>query len=143
MTTFTDRENAIEAHFAVLELARFRDRLRRYKQLGLIAARHLGLHGPNAEIYAVRMAERCIAEPDDERLCRRLAIEVGALGINLSPAEISRIVAAGPEPDQPIAVPEEPKRSWVGYVMAQLMMLFGVSPTTQEAADTAASQHIH
>jgi hypothetical protein len=143
LTTFADRENAIEAHYAILELGRFHDRLHRYKGLGLMAAGHLGLHGPDAEAYAVKLAERCIAEPDDRRLSMRLAIELAAQGLYLSPNDIGRIVIAGAEPEHASLPSEEPRRSWVGFVMAQLMMLFGMSPTSREAADEAALHQVH
>lgn len=143
MTTFADREHAIEAHHAILELARFQDRLHRYKALGLTVARRLGLRGQTAEFYAARLAERCVLEPNDQRLCMRLAIELAVQGVDLSPWDIGRIVAAGAEPAHPALTSDEPGRSWVAFVMGQLLMLFGMSPSGSKLKDVAGTRRLH
>ncbi|HVN30084.1 MAG TPA: ATPase inhibitor subunit zeta, partial [Candidatus Binataceae bacterium] len=84
MTTFVDREQAIEAHYALLELAVFRDRLHRYKELGYSLAAGLDLHRIDAERLAIEVAQGCVSDPIDGNVCSRLATEMCHLGLDLS-----------------------------------------------------------
>jgi len=130
MTTFADREHAIEAHYALLELTAFRDRLHRYKDLGLRLAVRLGLRGIEAERLALELALRFAAEPIDERLCSSLAAELP--WPDFTSSDIGHVATADDMLEH-VDSALTPPRSWVEFVIAQLLMLFGMSPAELKA----------
>ncbi len=130
MTAFSDREHAIEAHFAARELATFRERARRYRRLGFRLAALLDLRGEAARRFAVQLSQQCIAEPSDENTYRRMANELGRLGFALSDDDVRHIALTGGGkigPDAPVTPP--PRRSWVEFVTTELLVLFTDKPT--------------
>jgi hypothetical protein len=125
MTSFTDREHAIEAHHALLELGAFEDRSHRFKELGFRLAARLGMHGSDAERFMAGLAELSIVEPADDELRRYLAAELARQGLSVSPAEIRRLVLPDGPSEQSALPASPPGRSWVEFVMTQLLLLFG------------------
>ncbi|MDB5392839.1 MAG: hypothetical protein JWM91_345 [Rhodospirillales bacterium] len=124
MTTFADREHAIEAHYALLELVAFRERARRHKRLGIRLAARLNLHGADGRLFAVSLSERCADEPSDESLYRRMADELGLRGLTVSDADIRHLALSGGSPGRSAFV-APPVRPWVEFVTAELLSLFG------------------
>jgi hypothetical protein len=127
VTSFTDRENAIEAHYAMLELAAFQERLHEYKALGLRVAARLGLQDSDAQQFALEFAEHIGIENDDVRA--RVIAELNRYDLHLSPAELRDLILADDTADHTReAAPS--RRSWIEYLITQLMMLFGADQTT-------------
>lgn len=127
MTTFADREHAIEAHFASLELAAFRERSRRCQTLGLKLAGALNLRGADAHEFALNVGERCIREASDETIYRVLADVLTARGVPLSAADIYQLARPTGRQDAARVVVDEPIRPWVEFVASELLSLFGWS----------------
>jgi hypothetical protein len=125
MTTFADREHAIEAHFASLELAAFRERSHRYRTLGLKLACALNLRGADAHEFAVDVGGRCIREASDDAIYRVLADALTARGVPLSAADIYQLARPGSRPDADGLVIDEPIRTWIEFVASELLSLFG------------------
>src|SRR5436305_8233116 len=65
MTTFNDRELAIEAHYAAELLAAFREQFASAKQFGFRLAEHLKVDEAEAELFAIKFAERSVVERAD------------------------------------------------------------------------------
>lgn len=125
MTTFIEREHAIEAHFASLELAAFRARSRRCQTLGLKLAGALNLRGADAHEFAANVGERCIREGSDEAIYRVLADMLTARGVKLSAADIYRLARPTGRQDAGGPVTGEPIRTWIEFVTSELLSLFG------------------
>jgi hypothetical protein len=125
MTTFADREHAIEAHFASLELAAFRERSRRCQTLGLKLAGALNLRGADAHEFALAVGERCIRERSEAAIYRILADVLTARGVPLSAADIDRLARPTGRQDADGPVIDEPTRTWIEFVTSELLSLFG------------------
>ncbi len=127
MTTFAEREHAIEAHFASLELAAFRERSRRCQTLGVKLAETLNLRDADAHEFALSVRERCIREGSDETIYRVLADMLTARGVPLSAKDIGRLAHAhaGGWQDARFPVADEPIRTWLEFVTSELLSLFG------------------
>jgi hypothetical protein len=124
MTTFADREHAIEAHYAARELAAFRERARRYRRLGFRLAALLNLHGKEARRFAVRLSEQCIGEPSDEGAYRRMAKELAGRGLGLSGTDVRGIALSGRKAVPVATIAAAPRRSWIEFVTTELLALF-------------------
>jgi hypothetical protein len=134
MTTFADREHAIEAHYAARELAAFRERSRRHRRLGYRLAALLNLHGKEARQFAVRLSQQCIGEPSDEKTYRRMASELRRLGLEVSDGDVRRTAIGGGKTDPDSPTPPQSKLSWIGFVTTELLALFTVTPGPAGAA---------
>jgi len=125
MTTFAEREHAIEAHFATLELAAFRERSRRCQTLGLKLAGALHLRGADAHEFAIGVGDRCIREASDEAIYRIMADVLTARGVQLSAADIDQLARPISRRDTGGPVIDEPIRTWIEFVTSELLSLFG------------------
>ena len=123
MTTFTDREHAIEAHYAAVELSAFRDHLHRCKELGLTLAARANLQGDAAREFALKLAERCAGEASRENVYRYGAEALAERGVKLSEDEIRGLIPAGGAVLAANIAPP-PGESWVAFVTHELMALF-------------------
>src|SRR5271163_1427724 len=65
MTTFTDREQALEAHYAASLLTVFREHFAAAKLVGQHIASRSGMTGPDAERFAVDFAQKYVIERAD------------------------------------------------------------------------------
>src|SRR3569833_2725424 len=65
MTTFNDRELALEAHYAAQLLATFREQFGAAKQFGFRLADYLKVDEAEAELFAIKFAERSVVERAD------------------------------------------------------------------------------
>ena len=93
MTTFDQREHAFEEKFARDEELRFRVHARRNRLLGLWAAQHLGMKGPDAEKYAEALANADVAKFHDDELVAQIAADFKAKGVAVGKDEIHRQMA--------------------------------------------------
>jgi hypothetical protein len=133
MTTFSDREHAIEAHYAALQLAVFREHFAAAKQFGFRVAAHLGISGDDAELFAIDFAEKSIVERADMRAYSE-AIEA-VLRQDLDVARQESAVAA-PDTNPPLPLVNQP---WVEFVAGQMFLLF--SPNRTEPNTALGSPH--
>jgi hypothetical protein len=124
MTTFADREHSIEAHYALLGLAAFRERAHRYRRLGIRLAGLLNLRGADARLFARKLSEHCAEEPSDESFYHSMAEELARRGLVVSDADVRRMAVSGREiGGRALAVPPV-SRSWAAFVTTELMALF-------------------
>jgi hypothetical protein len=136
MTTFADREHAIEAYYAAGELAAFRERSRRYRYLAIRLAGLSNLRGHDARQFTLWLGQQCIDAPSDDAAYRRMAAELGRLGVRLSKEDIGRIAAGGEAGWEDTAPMHE--CSWFEFVTSELLALFEVTPGAKERSDALA-----
>lgn len=84
MTTFDDRERAFENLFAHDQESAFRARARRDRELGLWAARLLGLEGGDAERYADELVALAIASGGDDAIAAKLGEDLSRRGPHMT-----------------------------------------------------------
>ena len=77
MTTFDDRENAVENKYAHDEAMKFKADARRNKLLGLWAAGLLGKSGADADAYAAEVVKADFEEAGYEDVIRKVAADLG------------------------------------------------------------------
>ena len=117
MTTFTDRELALEAHYAAQLLAMFREQFAAAKQFGFRIATHLGVDEAEAELFAIKFAERSVVERTD---MSEYADPIAALV--QQDAEAAERLAHAHDHDSPTPYANRP---WVEFVAGQMLLLFG------------------
>jgi hypothetical protein len=133
MTTFNDREQAIEAHYAALELTAFREHSAAAKQFGLRVAAYLGITGDAAVHFATVFAEKSVVERADMSAFGE-AIEA-ILREDLEAArQVPAVVAPNTTPLLPFV-----DRPWVEFVAGQMFLLF--SPNRTEPNTAAQPSH--
>jgi hypothetical protein len=130
MTTFVDREHALEAHFASLELSAFRERSRRCQRLGLKLAGILDLRGPDARLLALEVGERCVLQPSDEDIYKSIAEVLSERGVPLTATEVHQLASAKTVKTKVDPAIDLPRRSWVEFVTSELLSLFGLNRLT-------------
>jgi hypothetical protein len=133
MTTFNDREQAIEAHYATLELAVFIEHVAAAKLFGLRVAAYLGFTGDAATQFATGFAEKSIVERADMSAYGE-AIEA----VLQQDLEAARQVPAVAVPDANSLLPFV-NRPWVEFVAGQMFLLF--SPNRTEPSTAAQPSH--
>jgi hypothetical protein len=133
MTTFHDREQAIEAHYAALELAAFREHSAAAKQFGLRVAAYLRITGDAAVHFAIAFAEKSVVERAD----------MSAFGEAIEAILREDLEAArqGPAVVAPNTNPLPPfvDRPWVEFVAGQMFLLF--SPNRTESGTARETPH--
>jgi hypothetical protein len=122
MTTFSDRELAIEAHYAALELTVFREHFDAARTVGQHIASRLGMTDTKAGRFAVEFAERYVVERADMSAYDGMIAEILAL----KTGEPERRAGAGPDMNSPTPYADRP---WVEFVMGQMLLLFGADGT--------------
>jgi hypothetical protein len=133
MTTFNDRELAIEAHYAALELTAFREHSAAAKQFGLRVAAYLRITGDAAAHFATAFAEKSVVERADMSAFGE-AIEA-ILRQDLEAArQVPAVVAQDTNPLLPFV-----DRPWVEFVAGQMLLLF--SPNSTEPSRAAGTPH--
>ena len=90
MTTFDKREEAFEQQFAHDEELRFKATARRNKLLGLWAAEKLGLHGAEADSYALSVVMVDFEETGEHDVVRKIRKDFDAKGVDQSDHQIGR-----------------------------------------------------
>mgnify|MGYP001802865738 CR=1 FL=1 len=79
MSTFDDRENAIENKYAHDQEMQFKAEMRRNKLVGLWAAELMGKTGDDADAYALEVVKSDFEEAGIEDVVRKVAGDVGNL----------------------------------------------------------------
>jgi hypothetical protein len=130
MTTFTDRELALEAHYAAQLLAAFREQFAAAKRFGFRLAGYLEVDEADAELFAIKFAERSVVERAD---VGEYADAIAALMQQDAEAAERQARHAKEESATPYA-----NRPWVEFVAGQMLLLFG---TQGRAAGAATSAH--
>jgi hypothetical protein len=125
MTSFTDREHALEAHFAALQLAVFREHFDAAKTVGQHIAHRLGMTDPDAGHFAVDFAGKYVVERADMSAYDDIIAEILAL----EPEAAGKSV--GPDMASPTPYADRP---WVEFVMGQMLLLFGADRAEAGAA---------
>lgn len=88
MTSFSDKERAEEAKYALDEETQFRIAARRNRLLGGWAAEKMGLTAAEADAYAKEVIQADFEEAGDEDVIRKLLGDLTAAGVDVSEAEI-------------------------------------------------------
>jgi hypothetical protein len=92
MTTFDDRERSFEKKFAMDQELKFKAEARRNRLLGQWAAAKLGLSGSEVEDYVKAVRKADLLEKGDQDVKRKIRQDFEAKGINVSEAELSRMM---------------------------------------------------
>jgi hypothetical protein len=90
MTTFDDREQALEAMFVHDEEMKFCALARRNKLLGLWAAEKLGKEGDQAAAYAKSVVMSDFEEEGDHDVFRKIRLDFDRAGVEQSDHQIRR-----------------------------------------------------
>lgn len=90
MTTFDDRERAIEAQFARHEDLAFRVTARRNKLVAHWAAGLMELSADDADAYAKSVVQADFEEAGDEDVVRKLLSDLTAAGVAIDDAGVRR-----------------------------------------------------
>ena len=88
MTTFDDRENAFEAHFAFEEGLEFKVRARRDRLTAIWAGGRLGLVGEALDSYVREVVHADLGEPSGEELYQKVLADFGERKAALTPLEL-------------------------------------------------------
>jgi hypothetical protein len=123
VTSFADRENAIEAYFAYTALGNFNERVRRRKALLLRIAERAGLSRGDTKSFVAKLSGLCATNCRETELSAALATELAERGIVLSPATLREAAATSPETLVKTEVEPVPQ-SWAEYVAEQVFLLF-------------------
>jgi hypothetical protein len=101
MTTFDEREQAFEAHFALEQALEFKAIARRDRRVGEWAGKLMGLEGKALEDYAASIVREDLKEPGDEDVFRKLHNDLSASGIEVRDSairsEMDRLLAQARE----------------------------------------------
>jgi hypothetical protein len=92
MTTFDDRERSFEKKFAMDQELKFKAEARRNRLLGQWAAAKLGLSGSDVEDYVKAVRKADLLEKGDQDVKRKLRQDFEAKGLNVSEAELNRVM---------------------------------------------------
>jgi hypothetical protein len=88
MTTFNEREQAFEAHFALEQELEFKAIARRDRKVGEWAGKLMGLEGQALEDYAVSIVREDLKGPGDEEVFRKLHNDLTASGVQVTDSAI-------------------------------------------------------
>lgn len=88
MTTFNEREQAFEAHFALEQELEFKAIARRDRRVGEWAGKLMGLVGKALEDYAASIVREDLKAPGDEEVFRKLHNDLTASGVQVTDSAI-------------------------------------------------------
>ena len=92
MTTFDDRERSFEKKFAMDQELKFKAEARRNRLLGQWAAAKLGLSGSEVDDYVKAVRKADLVEKGDQDVMRKIRQDFDQKGVNVSDAELSRVM---------------------------------------------------
>jgi hypothetical protein len=118
MTTFTDREQALEAQYAASLLAVFREHFAAAKLVGQHIASRSGMMEPDAGRFAVEFAEKYVVERTDMSAYDDMIAEILTQETDMA----GRSTPGGSDMNSPTPYADRP---WVEFVMGQMLLLFG------------------
>ena len=93
MTTLDDRERAFENLFAQDQELAFRAQARRNRDIGLWAARQIGMSGAEADRYATEILMQSIEKGGAAAVVARLRQDLAKQGVTVSDHQIERRMA--------------------------------------------------
>ena len=93
MTIFDERERTFEQIFVHDEDLRFRALARRNRLLGLWAAQQMSFTKDQAAQYASQLADIITYQDGDQRIARRILLDMQAHGLEPSEHQLQRIMA--------------------------------------------------
>ena len=88
MTTFNDREQGFEAHFALDQEQEFKAQARRDRRLGHWAGEKLGLSGADLEAYAAAVVRADLREAGDEDVFQKVMADLAEKSVEVLPHEL-------------------------------------------------------
>ncbi len=88
MTTFDEREQAFEAHFALEQELEFKAIARRDRRVGEWAAKLMGLEGKALEDYANSIVREDLKTVGDDDVFRKLHNDLTASGVDIRDSAI-------------------------------------------------------
>ncbi len=88
MTTFNEREQGYEAHFAHDQEQEFKAEVRRDRLLGLWAGERMGLAGDALETYALSVMRADLKEPGDNDVFDKVLADLAENGVECLPHEL-------------------------------------------------------
>ena len=88
MTTFDEREQAFEAHYALEQALEFKAIARRDRKVGEWAGKLMGLEAQALSDYADSIVREDLKEPGDEDVFRKLHNDLTASGVQVTDSAI-------------------------------------------------------
>jgi hypothetical protein len=88
MTTFNDREQGFEAHFALDQEQEFKAQARRDRALALWAGQKMGLSGEQLENYTLAVMRADLREPGDEDVFQKVLADLAEKNVEVLPHEL-------------------------------------------------------
>src|ERR1700759_812568 len=88
MTTFDDREQAFEAHFALEEELEVKAIARRDRRVGEWAGKLMGVEAKALEGYAASIVREDLKRPGDEDVFRKLRNDLTGSGVQVTDSAI-------------------------------------------------------
>ena len=88
MTTFDERERALEEKFAFDEAQEFKATARRNRLLGLWAGGLMGLEGEHLQDYAAAIVRSEVVLPGDADVLRKLARDLSGAGLKITEDQV-------------------------------------------------------
>ena len=88
MTTFDDRENGFEAHFAFEEQQDFMLKARRDRLAAEWAAGLMNLKPEQTEAYVMSVVRADLAQPNTEEVYTKLLSDLAGAGVAIRPQEV-------------------------------------------------------
>ena len=111
MTTFDDRENAFEAHYAFEEELEFKVRARRDRLTALWAGGMMGLSGEALEAYVGEVVHADLSETSGEELYQKVLSDFGGRGVSVRPQDLRiQIMALTDEARREVGVDSQADR---------------------------------
>ena len=88
MTTFDQREQAFEAHFALDQEQEFKAQARRDRQLAMWAGERMGLSGEEIENYVLAVMRADLKEAGDDDVFQKVLADLAEKGVEVLPHEL-------------------------------------------------------
>ena len=88
MTTFNDREQGFEAHFALDQEQEFKAQIRRDRAIARWAGEKLGLSGQALDDYAQAVVKADMREPGDEDVFQKVMADMAEKSVEVLPHEL-------------------------------------------------------
>jgi hypothetical protein len=88
MTTFDDRENAFESHFAFEEELEFKAKARRDRLVAVWAGELMGLKDGALEDYVLSVMRADLQDPNGDEVYQKVLVDLAHKGVHVSPHEV-------------------------------------------------------
>ena len=88
MTTFDDRENAFEAHFALDQEQEFKAQARRDRMLAMWAGERMGMSAEERENYVLSVMRADLKEAGDNDVFQKVLADLAEKDVECLPTEL-------------------------------------------------------